>query len=113
MFIVLKDVIASDRTPPYDVSLVLEGLNVFDPTITTVPLGGLELFGPAGRDGDGDDFAFDATEAIAKLSKVRGYNIRHLRVSITRRAVADESGKDVVPDDPSPPQIEAIELIQS
>ena len=113
MHIVLKDVVAGDRTPAYDVSLLLEGPNVFDPTTTTVSLGGLDLFGPIGRDGDGEDIAFDVTNAIAKLSKVRGYNLRHLRVSIVRRAVADASGKDVVPVDPIPPQIGSVELIQS
>jgi tyrosinase len=110
MHIVLKDVVASDRTPPYDVSLVLEGPNVFDPTTTTAELGAMEFFGERGAQNDDDeDVAFDATEAIAKLSKVRGYNIRHLRVTIVRRA----DGQGNVPRDPSPPRIGAIELVQS
>jgi hypothetical protein len=113
LYVVLRDIAAPDRALPYDVSLVLEGPNVFDATATAVPIGRLELFGDAGRQGStGEAVAFDVTDAIAKLSRVRGYNIRHLRVSIARRALADGSGKHVVPADPNPPQIGAIELVQ-
>ncbi|MGH6768061.1 MAG: tyrosinase family protein [Xanthobacteraceae bacterium] len=116
MHVVLRDVIAGDRTPAYDVFLLLEGTNVFQATTTSVRLGAIELFGAlgtgrSGRD-DGEDIVFGATDAIAKLSKTRGYNLRHLRVSIVRRAVPDGAGKESVPRDPSPPIIGAIELVQ-
>jgi hypothetical protein len=114
--VVLRDVIARDRTPAYDVFLVLEGPNVFQATTSSERVGALELFGPIGnnRSGkdEGEDIAFDATDAIAKLAKTRGYNLRRLRVSIVRRAVADEAGKKSVPRDPSPPIIGMIELVR-
>ena len=87
-WIVLRDVVAADRTPAYDLFLVLEGTNVFAPTTTTQPVGAL-VFGKAGGDNGSDrreSFAFDVTEALAKLSKTRGFNMRFLRLSIVRRA---------------------------
>ena len=52
-WIVLRDVMAADRTPAYDLFLVLEGMNVFAPTTTTQPVGALE-FGKAGGDNGSD-----------------------------------------------------------
>jgi Common central domain of tyrosinase/Polyphenol oxidase middle domain len=116
MHIVFKYVTARDRTPPYDVFLILEGSNVFEATKTSIRIGALELFGGIGRGRDtdeGESIAFNVTGAIASLSKMRGYNIRRLRVSIVRRSFVDESGKPITPPDPSPPTIGAIELVQS
>jgi hypothetical protein len=50
---------------------------------------------------------------LAKLSKVRGFNVRHLRLSIVRRPVTDASGAQTTPGDPAPPDIGAIELVRS
>ncbi len=111
----LRDVVAADRTPAYDLFLVLEGMNVFAPTTTTQPVGAL-VFGKAGGDNGSDrkeSFAFDVTEALAKLSKTRGFNMRYLRLTIVRRA-ADASGDETetVPSDPAPPEIGTIELVR-
>jgi Common central domain of tyrosinase/Polyphenol oxidase middle domain len=108
--IVLRDVAAADRSPPYDLFLVLEGPNVFAPTTTSQPVGALELFGATGR---GETIAFDATEAMAKLAKVRGFNARLLRLSIVRRPMTDAAGAQITPPDPAPPEIGAIELVRS
>jgi hypothetical protein len=113
-WIVLRDVIAADRSPAYDLFLVLEGTNVFDPKTTTQPVGAL-VFENAGGDSGSDrkqSFAFDVTEALAKLSKTRGFNMRYLRLTIVRRAVKDEAGKEAVPSDPKPPEIGTIELVR-
>lgn len=106
-WIVLRDVMATERTPAYDLFLVLEGPDVFRPTTTSQHVGALEV---GGATGSGEAFAFDVTEALAKLSKVRGYHLRRLRLSIVRRPVADASGNATVPSDPTPPEIGAIEL---
>ena len=108
-WIVMWGVVAADRTPAYDLFLVLEGMNVFAPTTTTQPIGAL-VFGKAGGDNGPDrkeSFAFDVTEAVAKLSKTRGFNMRYLRLTIVRRAddtsgkeAADALGKEAVPNDP-------------
>jgi Polyphenol oxidase middle domain len=119
--IVLRDVVATDRTPPYDLFLVLEGPNVFQPTTTSQRIGALELFGRTGYEAGGrprdrvgkETIAFDVTEAMAKLSKTRGFNMRHLRLSIVRRPVIDAAGAEAVPPDPTPPEIGAIELVRS
>ena len=115
--VVLRDVVAVDRTPAYDLFLVLEGSNVFAPTTTTQPIGALELFGGTGRGDDSrersETIAFDVTEAMAKLSKTRGFNMRFLRLTIVRRGVTDASDNEVVPSDPTPPEIDAIELVRS
>jgi tyrosinase len=115
--VVLRDVVAVDRTPPYDLFLVLEGSNVFAPTTTSQPIGALEFFGGTGR-GDGgrergETVAFDATEAIAKFAKTRGFNMRFVRLTIVRRGVTDASGNETVPPDPTPPEIGAIELVRA
>jgi len=113
-WIVLRDVVAVDRTPTYDLFLVLEGPNVFAPTTTSQPIGALEL-GAAGGDNAPDRkeaFAFDVSEALAKLSKVRGYRMNFLRLSIVRRPAADASGKEKMPNDPKPPEIGTIELVR-
>jgi hypothetical protein len=111
-WIVLRDVVASDRTPAYDLLLVLEGPDVFRPTTTSQRIGEVGG-GPAGGDNRNDRaLAFDVTEALAKLSKVRGYHLRRLRLTIVRRPVADASGSATVPRDPTPPEIGAIELVR-
>jgi hypothetical protein len=112
-WIVLREVVAADRTPAYDLFLVLEGMNVFAPTTVTQPVGAL-VFGKAGADNGSDrkeSFAFDVTEALAKLSKTRGFNMRYLRLTIVRRA-ADASGNEAVPSNPAPPEIGTIELVK-
>jgi hypothetical protein len=94
-WIVLRDVVSADRSPAYDLFLVLEGMNVFAPTTATQPVGAL-VFGKAGGDNGSDrkqSFAFDVTEALAKLSKTRGFNMRYLRLTIVRRA-AEASGNE-------------------
>jgi hypothetical protein len=115
-WIVLRDVVAAERTPAYDLFLVLEGTNVFDPKTTTQPVGALELKGGSGQGDDGKErretVAFDVTEPLAKLSKTRGFNMRFLRLTIVRRAVKDDSGKEAVPSDPKPPEIGTIELVR-
>ena len=120
-WIVLRDVVAADRAPAYDLFLVLEGTNVFAPTTVTQPVGAL-VFGEAASDSGSDrkaTFAFDVTEALAKLSKTRGFNMRYLRLTIVRRAVeasgkesAEASGNEKVPGDPVPPEIGVIELVR-
>ena len=50
-WIVLRDVVAADRTPAYDLFLVLEGTNVFAPTTTSQPVGAFELGKRRGDDG--------------------------------------------------------------
>jgi tyrosinase len=113
--VVLRDVTAPDRAPVYDLFLVLEGPNVFAPTSTSQWVGALELFGGSGRDGSQErpeTVAFDASEALAKLAKVRGYDLRRLRLSIARRPVVDAAGVESVPPDPAPPEIGAIELVR-
>jgi hypothetical protein len=112
-WVVLRDVVVADRTPAYDLFLVLEGTNVFAPTTATQPVGAL-VFGKAGGDNGPDrkgSFAFDVTEALAKLSKTRGFNMRYLRLTIVRRA-ADASNNETVPGVPAPPEIGAIELVR-
>jgi hypothetical protein len=124
-WIVLRDVVAADRTPAYDLSLVLEGTNVFAPTTTTQPVGAL-VFEKAGGDSGADrkqTFAFDVTDALAKLSKTRGFNMRYLRLTIVRRAAdppaneketapRDPAPSAPVPSAPVPPGIGAIELVR-
>jgi hypothetical protein len=130
-WIVLRDVAAADRTPIYDLSLVLEGTNVFAPTTTTQPVGVLEFGKPAGdkeKEADRKEtFAFDVTEALAKLSKTRGFNMRYLRLTIVRRPAKDDSaavkkddagvkkddaGKEAAPAVSAPPEIGVIELVR-
>jgi hypothetical protein len=68
-WIVLREVVAAGRPPAYELFLVLEGRNVFAPTTTTQPVGAL-VFGKPGGDNGPDrkaSFAFDVTEALAKL----------------------------------------------
>jgi hypothetical protein len=117
MWIVLRDVMTADRAPTYDLFLVLEGPDVFRPTTTSQPVGAWE---PAGGTVNGDDnrrdrneaVAFDITEALAKLSKVRGYHMRRLRLSIVRRPVIDASNAETVPPVAAAPEVGAIELVQ-
>ncbi len=116
-WVVLRDAVVADRSPSYDLFLVLEGSDVFAPTTTSQRIGALELFGGSGRGDDGvrasgEIVAFDATEAMARLSKQRGFSMRHLRLSIVRRPMADAAGAETVPPDPTPPAIGAIELVR-
>ncbi len=114
-WIVLRDVVvAADRTPAYDLFLVLEGPDVFRPTTTSQRIGALELGTASGDNGldRSETFAFDLSEALAKLSKVRGYRMQFLRLTIVRRPVTDASGNETVPTDPAPPKIGAIELVR-
>jgi Common central domain of tyrosinase/Polyphenol oxidase middle domain len=116
--LVLRHVTAADRSPPYDLFLVLEGTNVFEPTTTSQRIGTLEIFGGVGRGDDGrkaDEaiVVFDVTEAMAKLSKARGFSLRHLRLAIVRRPAGDTAGARDTPPDPTPPEIGAIELVRS
>jgi hypothetical protein len=39
--------------------------------------------------------------------------MRHLRLTIVRRPVANAAGVETVPPDPTPPEIGAIELVRS
>ncbi|MEA2902947.1 MAG: polyphenol oxidase [Alphaproteobacteria bacterium] len=118
--VVLRDVVARDGAPPYDVFLVLEGTSLFDPSTTSVRIGALDLFGGAGTGhhghaggSAGETIAFDATEAVARLSRLRGYELGRLRVTITRRGFPLSTGGEFVPPDSDPPKIGAIELLQS
>jgi hypothetical protein len=113
-FIVLRDVVAADRTPAYDLFLVLEGTNVFAPTTTTQPVGALE-FGKDSGDNGGErkeTFAFDVTEPLAKLSKTRGFNMRYLRLTIVRRPAADTKSNGTAPNNPAAAEVGAIELVR-
>src|SRR5262249_39772228 len=116
MWIVLRDVVRADRTPAYDLSLVLEGPDVFRPTTTSQPVGAWE---PAGGTESSDNgrhpneaVAFHVTPALAEPSKVRGYPLRHLRLTILRRPVTDASNAESASPVPAPPEIGAIELVR-
>jgi Common central domain of tyrosinase/Polyphenol oxidase middle domain len=114
--VVLRDVTAPDRGSVYELFLVLEGPNVFAPTTTSQRIGALELFGGTGREGSQvrqETLAYDASEALAKLARVRGFHMRRLRLSIVRQPVIDAAGVKTVPSDPIPPEIGAIELVRS
>lgn len=114
--VVLRDVTAPDRAPVYELFLVLEGPNVFEPTTTSQRVGALELFGGTGRDGSPtrlETLAYDASDALAKLAKMRGFNMRRLRLLIVRQPVIDAARVKTVPSDPVAPEIGAIELVRS
>ncbi len=87
MQLVLRDVASGKAVPAYEVFLVLEGPNVFEATTTRVQVGMLE---PIDVDSKLRTVTLDATDAFARLSKIRGFNIRHLRVVIVRGAAKDE-----------------------
>jgi hypothetical protein len=57
--------------------------------------------------------AFEASEAVAQLSKVPSFDMRKLRVSIVRRGFSNANGGEFVPPDRNPPRIGAVELLQS
>jgi hypothetical protein len=113
--------VAGKRSSPYDVFLVLEGGSPFQPGTTAVRIGGLDLFGGAGsgthgqhsHPGGGETLAFEASDAVAQLSRTRGFDLRNVRAAIVRRGFAKATGGEFVPDDPDPPRIGAIELLQS
>jgi hypothetical protein len=115
--VALKNVVASDRTPPYDVYLLIEGQSALADGATAARIGGLDLFGGTGhgRHGHrgGDTLAFEASEAVAQLSKVPSFDMRKLRVSIVRRGFSNANGGEFVPPDADPPRIGAVELLQS
>jgi hypothetical protein len=114
--VVLKDVVAGDRTPPYDVFLLLAGHSALEQGTNAVRIGGLDLFGGAGSGKHahhGESLAFEASEAVTRLSHARGFDMRNLRVSIVRRGFANANGDEFVPPDANPPRIGAIELLQS
>jgi hypothetical protein len=116
--IVLRNVIARDGVPPYDVLLVAKGA---DPQVaaTTVRIGALDLFGGLGpgahRGGKPNVaiIAFEATDALAELSRIGAFDMRDLRVLIARRSFPLVNGGAFTPDDPDPPRIGSIELLQS
>jgi hypothetical protein len=116
--VVLKDVVAGDRTPPYDVYLLLAGHSPLEVGTAAARIGGLDLFGGAGsgkhaHHGGGESLAFEASAAVAQLSHAHGFDMRNLRVAIVRRGFANANGGEFVPPDPAPPRIGAIELLQS
>jgi tyrosinase len=116
--VVLRNLIATDRTPPYDVFVSAEGS-----AAETMPirLGSLDLFGGAGHGSRHDPKAppsvetvtFEATEALAGLARLPGFALSRLRVSILRRGFPGPAGAEFVPPDPNPPRIGSIELLQS
>ena len=57
--------------------------------------------------------ALEASDALAELSRAPGFDPRYVRVSIVRRSFANASGGAFTPDDPDPPRIGSIELLQS
>jgi hypothetical protein len=115
--VVLRDVVAGARTPPYDVYLVQDGNAALAAGANAVRIGGLDLFGGAGHGAHaqhgGATLAFDASDAVAQLTGGRGFDASRLRVAIVRRGFPVTTGGEFVPDDPDPPRIGAIELIQS
>ena len=122
--VVLRDVVARDGAPPYDVFLVADRQS----TAPRARLGSLAEFGGAGavahahRGGghggadhavsEGATIAFEATRAIRDLAR-SGINLRRLAVAIVRRGFPQASGGEFVPPDPDPPRIGAVELLQS
>jgi hypothetical protein len=107
--LVFRDVVAGKAGPAYDVFLVVEGPNVFQATSARIEIGALEFAQPAGD--KPVSIALPADEALAKVSKLRGFT-RNMRVAIVRRAVKDGKGTETVPPDPVPPEIGAIELVR-
>ncbi len=117
--VVLRNIIARDGVPPYDVFLVLDAPGMAA-TANSVRIGSLDLFGSAGprghRKGSAPNveiIAYDASAALAELRHVRGFDMTHLRVSIVRRSFANAGGGEFTPADPDPPRIGSIELLQS
>jgi Common central domain of tyrosinase/Polyphenol oxidase middle domain len=114
--VVLRDVVAGARTPPYDVYLVQDGSSALAGA-NAVRIGGLDLFGGAGQGAHaqhgGATLAFEAGDAVAQLTGGRSFDASKLRVAIVRRGFPVTTGGEFVPDDPDPPRIGAIELLQS
>ena len=115
-WIVLRDVVAADRTPAYDLFLVLEGTNVFAPTTTTQPVGALELLRHKAGGDDGS-----RAQRVHCLRRYRGVGeafedprLQHALPAPHDRAAAvtDTSGNETVPGDPTPPEIGTIELVR-
>jgi len=115
--VVLRDVVASDRSPPYDVFLLADSGSPSAAGANAMRIGGLDLFGGAGHGAHGQHvgatLVFEASDALAQLSRGRQLDPRTLRVSIVRRGFASAGGAEFVPADSDPPRIGAIELLQS
>jgi hypothetical protein len=115
--VVLRDVVAGARTPPYDVYLVQDGNAALAAGPNAVRIGRLDLFGGSGHGAHaqhgGTTLAFEAADAVAQLTGGRGFDPSKLRVAIVRRGFPVTTGGEFVPDDPDPPRIGAIEVIQS
>jgi Common central domain of tyrosinase/Polyphenol oxidase middle domain len=119
--VVLKDLVANVRTPPYDVFLALDAGSPRAPGSTAVRVGGLDLFGEGGGGAHaahgagtgGTTIAFEASAIMSQLARTRGFDLRRLRVAVARRGYPSTAGGEFVPDDPEPLRIGAIELIQS
>jgi hypothetical protein len=115
--VVLRGVVAGARTPPYDVYLVRDGDAALAAGANAVRIGRLDLFGGSGHGAHaqhgGTTLAFEAGDAVAQLTGGRGFDPIKLRVAIVRRGFPVITGGEFVPDDPDPPRIGAIEVIQS
>jgi hypothetical protein len=114
--LVLKDVVAREGAPPYDVFLVSGNVTGNRRGVTSVRIGELALFGSGHRGrhahaGGGATIAFDVAPALAQLARRPG-SVRGLSVKLVRRAFPDAAGGEFVPPDPDPPRIGAIELLQ-
>src|SRR5262249_4371927 len=104
--VVLKDMIANPRTPPYDVFLTFESGSARAAGAKAERLGGLDFFGEgAGHSAHaghgsagGTTIAFEASEAMTRLSRARGFDYRRLRVGVVRRSYPIPGGSDFVPD---------------
>jgi hypothetical protein len=57
--------------------------------------------------------AFEANDAFAKFAKIRGFNIRRLRVAIVRRTKQDKKDEESRTADRPTSEIGAIELVRS
>jgi len=111
--LVLRDIVWRGEGPGYDVFLVLEGPNVFKATETRVQVGTLEQTGDPATSGKPMTVALEANDAFARFAKIRGFNIRHLRVAIVRRALKDKKDEESQPTGRPHPEIGAIELVRS
>ena len=111
--LVLRDIVWRAERSGYDVFLVLEGSNVFKATETRVQVGALEQTSDPPTSDKPITVTFEANEAVARLAKIRGFNIRHLRVAIVRRAAKDKKDEESRSADRPHPEIGAIELVRS
>jgi len=110
--IVLRNIIANDGRPPYDILLAIDGMA----DATRIRIGSLDLFGGTGHTHQSprpESLSFEASEPIAQLARMPGFALARLRVLIVRRGFPGIGGEEFVPGDPDPPRIGAIELLQS